>query len=363
MNVQQQTSKVHYLNMNQVKRAIALLYRAKVPVCIIGGVGCGKTTVVEEFAAEMNKATEGKFGFWPLTLAVMEREDVIGIPRNDDKPVLSYKTPGCMPFNTKAHGVLLADEFDRAEVPTQNAFLRFLQGKDVNGNVLSENAYLALTMNGTSDVYTTALSKAAATRVCMIYASSRATGSLDAYDKWAADHGISPLMRGFARFRPDLVEVHEDFEELAHPTPRSRDLADRILAAADAVKFETGDILPACIAGVIGRAAAAELMQYREIFRKCPTPDEVLRDPDAAKIPDENSLKHAIGLSVIRHVGADLEKADAAVRYIMRLGADRIDITRALMSELGTACPRVITNKKYQQWGNANRDDLVAAAR
>ena len=39
---------INYINHDQLNRSLLLLWKAKIPACIVGGVGSGKTTAVEE---------------------------------------------------------------------------------------------------------------------------------------------------------------------------------------------------------------------------------------------------------------------------------------------------------------------------
>jgi len=345
--------KVQFLNIAQVRRALALLWRANVPTALIGGVGCGKTTAVEEFVAALN--TNGfSWELWTLPLAYMDPTDIGGIPTPESERV-RYLLPPFLPFDPNQKGVIFGDEFDRATSEVQNAFLQVLLGRKIHGVPLSPNAYVVLAMNGESDMFTTPLSYAARTRICSLFVSSNADGSLDSYEDWAMQNGISPLMMGFARFRPDLLRPFEEFEELAIATPRTRDMADRILTAAAQVQFPTEDILLPCLAGVVGKATALEILAYRELFDKAPKPQEVLKNPTTAPIPERLDIVYSLCSALLRHV-ATREQAGRLVPYAVRLPDELCAFTLRMLAK---AIPDAVTLPEYIQWQQQHSSLLI----
>jgi len=344
--------KVPFLSPKQLKRAIIVLWKAQIPAAIFGGPGCGKTTAVYEIIDDLNidPKANGKYKMWPMILSYKGPEDVGGVPYPNSKHTrVHYLLPEDLPFDTEEPGIIFGDEFDRASPETQNSFLQILLGGNIHGKKISPNAYVTLAMNGTSDIYTTQLSTAAITRVCTLFVSSGADEFLDSYDEWAELKGISPMMRGFARFTPDLLEEHEDFEELARATPRTRDMADRILMAADAVKFKTEDIIKPMIAGVIGKAAAVKLLAFRHMFLKAPEPLKVIKDPEHAPIPDEVSVLYALICALVAHVKNcdDIYTTDQLCRYAVRLPDE---MTGMMFRKLHAKCDKVVTNSLFDKW-------------
>lgn len=346
--------KVEFLSPKQLKRAIIVLWKAKIPAAIFGGPGCGKTTSVYEIIDDLNKGGDN-FKMWPMILSYKGPEDVGGVPYpNEDHTRVRYLLPEDLPFGTDDKGIIFGDEFDRASPETQNSFLQILLGGIVHGKRISPNAYVVLAMNGTSDIYTTQLSAAAITRVCTLFVSSKSDEFLDSYEEWAESVGVSPMMRGFARFTPDLLEEHEDFEELAKATPRTRDMADRILQAASSVKFRTEDIIRPLLAGVIGKAAAIKLLAFRDMFTKAPDPLTVIRDPENAPIPDNVSVAYALVCSLVGHIKGqgDLRTVDQLCKYAIRLPEE---LTGMMFRKIYSKCDTVVTNVNFDKWSKEHK--------
>lgn len=342
---------VMMLNIEQAQRALALLLLAKVPACLIGGVGCGKTTAVEAVGEKARKNVPN-FKVWTKILSYCAEEDLGGVPvPNTDNGRVKYLMPEDMPFDEDATGILFFDEFDRAREQVQTAALQYLLGGNVNGHKVPAGVFPVLAMNGESDIYTNPLSAAAVTRLCTLFVSSQAAGNQQSYDAWALENDVSPVIRGFARWCPDLVKSFDAFEELARPTPRTRDMAGRILDVVDEVSFQTDDILLPCLAGVVGKAAAVQLIAFRELFGTLPDLEAVLSNPEGADVPTEMSARYAIVAALSSRV-TTADRGEAAIKYAIRCGNEMASF---IVGVLPVKCPAVVTTPTYLNFVNNNQ--------
>jgi len=309
--------------------------------------------MVEELVAEIHKAT-GNFKLWAMSLSYASSEDLGGVPfPNKDKTRVTYLLPEELPFDTEEAGIICLDEFDRSGPDVQNSALQLLLGGKIHGHKLSPNAYTVIAMNGCGDIYTTPLSTAAATRVCSLFVSSGSEDYSNSYEQWAEANGISPMMRSFAKFSPELLMEHEDFEEIAKPVPRSRDMADRILKAIDEVTFKTDDIILPLIAGVIGKAAAIKLLAFRDICKQLPTCEEVIRNPINIDIPDAPNVKYALIGALVEHVrtiNSD-KKINNLIKFFIRMPDE---LTAIALRKLHKYHPNIVTDPDYVKWSDSH---------
>lgn len=347
---------VYLINPEQAQRAIALCWKAKVPVALIGGVGCGKTTAVREFVDKLNNGRGKSYKLWTCILSYLEASDIGGIPvPQRGKDTVKFHMPDFLPFDNEETGIVFGDEFDRATPEVQNAFLQVLLGGEFHGHKLSDNAYVVLAMNGSSDMYTTPLSRAARTRLCSLFVSRHAGGAGESYQQWAERNGIDDLTRAFAKFREDLFERDVDFEELAQCTPRTVDMAGRLMEAAAQVKFKTDDVLPAVIAGMIGRRAATEYLAIKRLLEEAPSPEEIVKDPKGAMIPDNPSVIHAMASALLNHCD-NRRKATKAVQYAVRL---RPEWAAMMLKGLSKKEPTVVSTQEFCDWKNKHSALLI----
>ena len=342
---------VKYVNHNQLRRALLLLQTANVPACIIGGVGCGKTTAVQDFVNRVDsQMTNVDYKLWTVFLGLVDSTDIGGVPVRTDDNRIVYAAPECLPFNVEDHGVILGDEYDRSAPEVQNAFNQILLGGEIHGNKISKNAFVVLTMNGTSDRYTTQLSEAARNRVCTLFLSSNAQATLPQWDEWAQKNGVNETIRAFAHFKPDLIQQHEGFEELALMTPRSRDMAGRILDAAKAANYKTDDIMLAVLAGIIGHGPATELIAFERMQDKLPDIEQMLRTPHKFETDScwaDSSLCYAVGVALGGRVAGDSDKAESAVTLVSFMPDE---IGAWAIRNVTSACPEVMVTDTYRDF-------------
>lgn len=353
-------SRISFINTKQLVRAILLCWRAQVPVCIIAGVGSGKTDAVNQ-AIELIRNQINDFKDWPVMLSLVEATDIGGFPR-DKQGHIEYVMAKMLPFDCDDSGIIFADEFDRATPEVQNAFNYILLGKQFHGHNISPNAFPVMACNTTSDVYTSPISKATRNRVCFLYLSPDAEGDLESWDEWAETNGgledgkgIHPVIRGFAHFKPDLIEAEKDFEELAIPTKRSRDAASRLIQAAEGMKIDTKDIIKPCLAGVIGYAAMIELVAYQAVHEKLPDVRAILADPNGVSldgISDDPSVMHAIGATLIKHTETR-SHAMAAMTFAYRMPDEpAIWLARKIVEKV----PNVVSSQEYHAFVGKHKE-------
>lgn len=351
---------INYINHDQLKRSLLLLWKAKIPACIIGGVGSGKTTAVEALCNTLDNKMEDKFNLWKIFLGLIDSTEIGGMPYKSDEGKLDFMPPKFLPFGTDESGIIFGDEYDRAAPDVQNAFNQILLGGEIHGNKISENAYVVLAMNGESDTYTTPLSEAARNRVCTLFLSSHAYGNLEQWNEWARSNNINETIRAFANYRSDLIERHEEFNELALMTPRSRDMAGRILDAADQTSnFKTDDILIPCLAGVVGSGPAHELISFQKMKDSLPKIEDMLQDPDNYlddEVFSEPSLSYILSVSIASHCSMNPKDAGKAIR-LMRNAPEEIQIFA--IDNIGKEQPDAFTTKEYKEFFKANKHLIV----
>jgi len=335
----------------QLQRCLALLWKAKVPAAIIGDVGSGKTTAVLDFAKRMKEKTNDSFNTYLTVLSYKSPEDIGGVPYpNKETGRVEYFMPKDLPFGTDENCLIYGDEFDRAAPEVQNSFLQVLLGGEIHGSCISENAFVVLSMNGETDIYTTPLSKAAATRVCSLFVGGSKEKNSESWQVWAAENDIGLEAKVFEKMRGgSLISQQEDFEEIAICTRRTLVYADRIYKAAESVKFKTSDILLACLSGVIGFTAAVEFMSMKEIVSECPEVGDILYDPNSCQIPNNPALNFVVlevlNESVLEWTADEVKRhGDAIFTFIGRLDTewqkmyfDRLTATCSALLSNGTA--------------------------
>jgi len=298
-----------FVNPEQVERILLLCWKAtriaqkmglslRVPVALVGDTGCGKTESVRNFyknLAHKLKKQKVDLNLYTMILSMVPPEDIGGIPTVSEKSdKIKHKVLDCLPFDSDEFCIIFQDELDRATPETQNAALQFMLGGTYHGHFLSPNAYTISALNGTSDIYTNPLSQAARTRVCSIFISRSADGGVKSYDNWARKAGIPQVCRTFNTQFGHLIQSTMEFEELAVCCTRTLDMCGLVTKAKQEVdasdQFETDDIYPAIIAGLIGIKAMPNYLSIEKALREGLDAEEVINNPEEADLLEDPSM-------------------------------------------------------------------------
>ena len=349
---------IQKINHDQLRRCLVLLWLSDIPACIVGDVGTGKTTAVEDLVKELDTKMENKFNLWKVFLGLIDATDIGGIPMKNQDGKIDYAPPRCLPFGTDESGIIFGDEYDRAAPDVQNAFNQILLGREIHNNVISDNAYVILAMNGEADSYTTPLSKAARNRVCTLFLSPIAGDSHSQWDEWARKNNVNSYVRGFARYRSDLIKDDVEYSELAMITPRSRDMAGRILDKVNEVDFKTDDILLPCLAGVIGTAAAQELIAFMEQEASLPDIKQLLDNPDkfedmADDLYDRPDINFMLGISISNYVTNNKNYGEKAIKFFTE--KFQPENRTWAVDNIVSSNPNIITTPEYKKFFNKQK--------
>ena len=338
------------INLEQAERAVTVALMANQPVALWGGVGIGKSSIVAQITAKLPG-----WKMYDVRLSDKLSSD-FGAPYPNMKTgKLDFLVTSLLPFDCDEKCIVFLDEYDRVQdVNVQNMTLQIVLDRSLNGHKLSPNARIVLAGNGVTDMGTTPLSKAAASRMCHLYIEGESEGALNSYLAWAQDNGVSPMLRAFARYRREVWNAgatNQGTEELAVPTKRTFDMADRLLRFSDAAKFETKDIVKPVIEGCIGSAAATELLGFRRQWLLAPTIEEVIKDPAAARLPGQLDVAYAFTLTLVDWAKAhtDARTLEAVAKYFTRWSEEQ---TSYAMKLIETRVPEACKTKSYIAWKN-----------
>jgi MoxR-like ATPase len=344
------SNKVEFLDPQQVQRALAICWQARVPVNLVGAPGVGKTSAVEAFVARV-RTINPSFGYWPCLLAMKGPED-FGLPAPDGGK-LKYLMPPDLPLgDSKAEGLVFLDEWDRCPDPAvQNAAMQLTLGGHFHGHVMSPNVWTVLAMNGTSDIHTSPVSEAARTRMIHLYVGTSAPGYWTGWSSWAADSDVPASVAGFVMSRADLIRKEEEFEELAAFNPRTGGaLLARIEAVMATTKIKHNDIALALFAGTIGKAAAMEYMAYRRVHADLPPVADILRDPTGTTIPTAAGTLFMLAMMLTRALDGN-GMAKKILTYVARWPEEPAAFAANLIRRKQ---PTVLGTPEFAKWADVN---------
>ncbi|MGZ4729064.1 MAG: AAA family ATPase, partial [Acidimicrobiales bacterium] len=301
-----------------IRSALGVAVGAGVPVLLWGGPGLGKSSAVREMAEAASLPCE------TVIASIREPSDFAGLPIvNDDAASVRFAPPAWAErLAGVERGVLFLDEISTAPPAVQAALLRVVLERVVGDLALPAGVTVIAAANPpdqAADGWD--LSAPLANRFCHLEwaldPSEWASGVLGGFvpapiPTFGEDdlHRRMTTHRGnvvaFVSSRPAMFNAPPTDESSlgrAWPSPRSWEMASRLLAAADLA--EVGATVAAMlIAGAVGPGPAAEFLAWRQEL-DLPDPEEVLRDPSSFRLPERGDRAYAALTSVTAAVLAD----------------------------------------------------------
>lgn len=266
-----------------ISKVLPTIIDKHVSVCITGAPGGGKTSIVHQLAKALG------IGLIEKHLPTMLVED-FGIPYLDkDATTFSYRMPDWFPYEGKPNlpekGILLFDDRNQANQDLQKVLANIQQARTLHNIPLAKGWSVISTGNRQKD-------RAGASRI-LSHLSDREVeiefeSNLDDSCKWALQNGVNPIIVSFWRFKPNMLH---DFDASRDKNPTPRSWVEGINSLLGCVPSETELEL---FKGRIGEGAAIEFKSFVDMYRKLPSPDAVLMNPDTHDVPREGSVLYAL---------------------------------------------------------------------
>jgi hypothetical protein len=299
---------------NPYLAALALAVSANLPVLLWGQPGIGKSSVIEQLAADLGLPLE------TVIASVHEPSDFAGLPIIGPDPARDGIPMAPPDWAVRLHragrGVLFLDELSSAPPAVQAALLRVVLERRV-GSLTLPPAVRIIAAANPADTAADGWQLAAplANRFvhlpwvhdpavvvrglggCWPHVSPprlSSTGLEEAVGR------ARQLVAAFLTARPDYTHRLPTGVEArggAWPSPRTWDMAVRLLAFAFASTADE-EALAILLRGVIGDGAGLELLAHRE-RAELPDPEDLLRDPAGFGSPERGDLVHAMLTSMV----------------------------------------------------------------
>lgn len=324
------------MRFSEVNQVLKCLYESRRPLFLWGSPGLGKDAVVHQTAKELNVQVTD------VRLSLLDPVDLRGLP-TVSKGITSWCPPSFLP--TSGQGILFLNELAQAPTMVQAACLQLALDRKCGEYELPEGWYIMAASNrgedraGTHRIITPLLNR---------FVHIDMEVSSDDWQTWAVKTTISPEIRAFLRFKPNMLHSFKpDSNERAFPTPRSWQFASDIIAAARSSGLNDGLLLPT-LSGCVGEGAAAELISYLSLYGKLPDAKVVLGDPKKGTIPSDPSVLYALVSALVECVRNDEKMLDNFCTYGRRMPPEFGVLAMNDYSTIaGTKC---FANKNLQDW-------------
>lgn len=267
------------MSLGKAEGAIKELLNAGLVANLLGSPGVGKSGMIRSIAEQAN------LELIDFRLAQADPTDLHGFPTlNTDHTRSHYAPPTTFPLSTdkvpsgRNGWLLFFDELNASPNAMQTAAYKIVLDREVGAHKLHPKVYMLCAGNLDSD-------KAIVNRLSTAMKSRLATLEVHVDPKewlqWAWDNGIDKRITAYLEWKPKLVHnFNPDSSELTFPCPRTWEFASKLLSNWPKVNMSMLDVLQ----GVIGKAAAIELITFCEIYQSLPTLKQMEDNPDSVQI-------------------------------------------------------------------------------
>jgi hypothetical protein len=332
--------------------AMGVAVAAGVPVLLWGAPGTGKTSAIRAMADAAG---------WPcetVIAAIREPSDFSGLPVVIGG-VVHFAPPRWAERLAEAgRGLLFLDEISTAPPAVQAALLRVVLERVVGDLDLPERVVVVAAANPpeqAADGWD--LSAPLANRFCHldweVDAATFAQGLVGGFptatipelaEGWDGEAlaQAQGLVAAFVTVRPGLAcALPGDAARAGRgwPSPRTWDMAARLLAAAEVTGAST-DALNALLAGALGPGTGTEFLLWRREM-DLPDPEAVLADPQRFVVPERGDRAYAALSAVAAAVAAQptVERWHAGWEVVARVGRSAPDVAAVAARTLARCRP------------------------
>ncbi len=301
------------------------------PLMIWGPPGVGKSAIIQQICAEL------AIGFLDVRLAQREPVDIRGlpVPREDG---VHWLTSADWP--REGRGLILFDELTAADRSLQVAAYELILDRRLGDLYrVPPGWYIAAAGNrGEDRAVALTLSSALANRFCHL----EVEADIDDWSRWATRRGLHPVVIGLLRFQPRLLLLREGDLEQGWPTPRAWERVSLELELAERMGLGEG-ALALIVEGLVGAAAAAELLSFRRWAAVAPRVERMLRGEAPIQVPERTEQRYALVTAAV-HV---VQREPSLVPGLLRLGLELPTdfATLCLVDYLGAGDPNHLVQR------------------
>jgi MoxR-like ATPase len=332
-------ARAYAIAQNDQDRALISAMEADAPVIVWGLPGIGKSAMIASVAEAMGAQYE------VVIASQNEPADIVGQPYVTDGEHLTHLVPPWAARLMEADkegrpGILFLDELDKAPIAAQNAALRVARERVVGDKPLGRNVRVVAAANppemGGWDLTAPMANRFIHLNFKVdndVVIRGIQTGSWGG--KPSEDLSVSEELRqarvkwrsmvaGFLSRNPDQIHVlpkNESEQGKAWPSPRTWDELVHALAVAEMRGYTSKSTVMARLCeGAVGRGAATEFRTWVDKV-DLPDPEDILRDPTKAPVPDRPdqllvSINSVVG-SVISRPSQD--RVDSVFKFLRRV--------------------------------------------
>lgn len=300
------------VNLADAKDMVAHCIRAKLVPMVSGSPACGKSSIVQQLAAQYN------LELIDVRLAQSDPTDLNGFPFPDkDTGKAGYMPMDTFPLESdplpkgKAGWLLFLDEFNSADRGVQKAAYKLVLDRKVGKANIHEKCAIVCAGNlATDNAIVEDMSTALQSRLIHMEVDI----DLSTWLEWAAKNGIDHRIMSFIKFKPsNLYTFSPDHTDKTYAAPRTWEFTSRLLKRLEV----TDPLAIPMLAGTISLGVAREFIGFCRIYQDLPTIEKIIAQGKSLLVPSEPSTLFALTGAIAAYFKED--NAAPLMDFVVRM--------------------------------------------
>jgi hypothetical protein len=334
------------ISIAQAKPLVMDALKANLAIMLKSSPGLGKSSLAKEIA------DEHELELIDIRLSQMDPTDMSGLPmKQGDRavylPISNFPLEGDPLPKGKNGWLLLLDEINSAPLAVQAAAYRLILDRELGTKPLHKRVAVMAAGNLTTDkAITNRLSTAMQSR--MIHLTLEA--DVQAWMNWANKNDIDHRIKSFIEFKPDLLHKFDpNHNDETYPCPRTWEFMSKLTKP----HAELSEDRIALYAGTIGEGPAREFFTYTKIFGQIAKIEDILKNPDGIKVPEETGTQFAYTGMIAHYMNE--QNAEPLMRFLKRF---TIDFQVICLRSLLTSKVNMREHAVIREWIRENAKEM-----
>jgi len=319
------------------------------PTMLVGQPGVGKTAMFDRIVE--------RTGFRGVYMNVPELDlgDIgIPMPNHENKTTTLYPSEA-WGFHTGEPLVIFMDEFSKGAEPVKNVLHPLINERRIGPFKSHPDTIVVITGNFSTDGVGDILKAHSINRMTVVPIKNPTS---EEWRAWGAqDNRVCPEVLAWAKayehaFASYLDDDQAENEFIFNPkrpdepfcSPRSLHKASNIIRNRDRM---TQNMLKVALAGTVGKATAASMASYIQVADTLPTWEEIMANPQHAKLPESPAAQCILAYSALMKV--DRQTITKWFEYMKRASTE----LQSVFCISGTKSPKrdlLMSSKAFVDW-------------
>ena len=329
-----------------------------VTVLLMSEPGVGKTQILNDLRQEMG---EDEYDFIYVDGPNKEIMDIAATIPNHESKSLEHYVAALFKMGNGKKKVIMIDEALKVPKLLQPIYTRLYLEHEIGDDALPEGSTVFATSNNVSDGVGDVLPAHSANRVCIL---KMTKPSFKEWLAWATDKGISPLITACCAMHPRVFKSYTEPDQEDNPyifnpkkagqvsfaSPRSLHKCDPVVKSglSNSVKL-------AAIAGLAGETFARDLMAFVDLEGKVTKFDDIIKDPENAKMPDANDAAPLLLMifQALEHIDTQ-DKLNKFQQFMNRVESHELQSIWFIVLLRSAKAKMARMNPEVQKWATDN---------